>query len=98
MKYLAYVVIATLSVTTANAQIGGGLLNKAKNAVTKDKKEDKNDAPAKGTDTAPSDSKSSSKGGDAAQVKDYKKVNNDLIKVIGDEDLFYSSLIIQGKE
>ena len=104
MKYLVCVAVAALTLTTANAQIGGGLLNKAKNAVTKDKKEDKNDAPAKNTDSTPSGSKSSSggnssaKGDDAAPVKDYKKVNNDLVKVIGDEDLFYSSLIIQGKE
>jgi hypothetical protein len=47
MKYFVCVAVAALTFTTANAQIGGGLLNKAKNAVTKDKKEDKPAAPAK---------------------------------------------------
>jgi hypothetical protein len=102
MKYFVCVAVAAITFTTANAQIGGGLLNKAKNAVSKDKKEDKNDAPAKTNDTAPAKSSSggnsSGKSSDAEPVKDYKKVNNDLKKVIGDEDLFYSSLIIQGKE
>ncbi|UPT68834.1 MAG: hypothetical protein M0D57_09515 [Sphingobacteriales bacterium JAD_PAG50586_3] len=93
MKHLVCVALAALTFTTVNAQIGGGLLNKAKNAVTKDKK-DKADEPAKTS----SGGSSSDKGNDAAPVKDYKKVNNDLIKVIGDEDLYYSSLIIQGKE
>jgi hypothetical protein len=102
MKYFVCIAAAALTFTTSNAQIGGGLLNKAKNAVSKDKKEDKNDAPAKTNDTAPAKSSSggnsSGKSSDAEPVKDYKKVNNDLKKVIGDEDLFYSSLIIQGKE
>jgi hypothetical protein len=103
-KHLLFTAFALLTLGTVNAQIGGGLLNKAKNAVSKDKKEDKKDLPSKNSDSTPgstspaSGNNSSAKSDDAAPVKDYKKVNNDLKKVIGDEDLFYSSLIIQGKE
>lgn len=54
-KYYLTIAICTL-LLSVNAQIGGGLLNKAKNAVSKDKKDDKKETPAKSSDSAPASS------------------------------------------
>lgn len=107
---------ALVFTTAANAQIGGGLLNKAKNKAnnaidkaTDGKPANSGNSSGSGNTTSPSSSGSGKSSGSssssssssepkAESVKDYNKVNNDLKKVIGDEDLYYSSLITQGVE
>jgi hypothetical protein len=104
-KNLITCLAALAFITAANAQIGGGLLNKAKNkasnAVDKATDGKPNNSSGSGT-TSPSNSGSGKSSGSSSSepkaepAKDYKMVNNDLKKVIGDEDLFYSAILTQG--
>lgn len=89
---------ALLTFTLGQAQIGGGLLNKAKDkakdAVDKPSKPSKGGSNSTNTGTD-SDSPSSSSKPDGKGKIDKSVPTNDLKAVIGAEDLFYSSILAQ---
>lgn len=90
-KNILLILASTVLVAGANAQIGGGLLDKVKSKKSNEKSGD-----------TPSSTPSSSSGNNSAAKADNGKgaINkevptNDLKKIIGDNDLYYSALIAQ---
>lgn len=90
---------ALLFATVSNAQIGGGLLNKAKSKAngTIDKATDTSPKSSGSSTSSPANSGSStsSSKANAAPAIDRNNAINDLKKIIGDNDLYYSAAVAQ---
>lgn len=105
-KNITITLAAALLAVGANAQIGGGLLGKAKSKVEKAVETPKSSGNSSSTPSSsspssaskPASSSSSSKVEEKPAAKDYNIPTNDLKKVIGDNDLYYSAILAQGFE